>query len=72
MLEKEFIILLKFNSLEEGLDYLANKELQIAFIVGETIYNYLGEEIVLEGEKEIIFPSEITLDIKPKFLPGDL
>jgi len=72
MLEKEFIILLKFNSLEEGLVFLENKKLQVAFIASEVIYDYLGEEISLEGEKEIVFPSEIVLDIKPKFLPGDL
>ena len=78
-MEREHIVLLEFNSISDGVDYMLNQISPFSFCVGKVYYNDLGEEITLSETPDIINLSKesrndyIHIDIHNEpLLPGDL
>ena len=81
-MEREQILLLEFNSISDGVDYMLNQISPFSFCVGRVYYNDLGEEITLSDTPDIINLAKesgngyIHIDIHNEpvamMLPGDL
>lgn len=76
-MEKEYIILIKFNSKEEGLTYLSSSDVKFNFTDGNNVYDINGNVITIDGDYEIYNYSEIYIkNIKTNnigvVLPGEL
>jgi hypothetical protein len=78
-MEREQIVLLEFNSISDGVDYMLNQISPFSFCVGRVYYNNLGEEITLSEDPDIInlknnlSDGYIHIDIhEGSVLPGDL
>lgn len=76
-MEKEYIILIKFNSKEEGLTYLSNSDVKFNFTDGNNVYDINGNTITIDGDYEIYNYTEIYIkNIKTNnigiVLPGEL
>jgi hypothetical protein len=78
-MEREHIVLLEFNSISDGVDYMSNQISPFSFCVGRVYYNNLGEEITLSETPDIInlknnlSDGYIHIDIhEGPVLPGDL
>tara|TARA_Y100000389_G_C17320002_1_gene442531 strand:- start:27 stop:290 length:264 start_codon:yes stop_codon:yes gene_type:complete len=76
-MEKKYIILIKFNSKEEGLIYLSNSDVKFNFTDGNNVYDINGNVIIIDGDYEIYLSNEIYIkNIKTNnvgaVLPGEL
>jgi hypothetical protein len=78
-MEIEHIVLLEFNSISDGVDYMSNQISPFSFCVNGFYYNNLGEEIILKETPDIInlennlSDGYIHIDIhEGPVLPGDL
>ena len=71
-MEREQIVLLEFNSISDGVDYMLNQISPFSFCVGRVYYNNLGEQITLSETPDII-DGYIHIDIHNEpLIPGDL
>ena len=71
-MEREQIVLLQFNSISDGVDYMLNQISPFSFCVGGVYYNNLGEQITLSETPDII-DGYIHIDINNEpVLPGDI
>jgi len=75
-MEEKHIILIKFNSRQEGLDFLASSSLKFKFTDGNNIYDINGDIISITEDYETFKTNEIYLgDVKMitnNVLEGDL
>lgn len=74
-MEEKHIILIKFNSKEEGLSYLNNSNIKFNFTDGVNIFDINGNIINFNEEYQTLAIEEIFLgNIKPQVtdLPGEL
>jgi hypothetical protein len=76
-MEQEYIILIKFNSKEEGLTYLSNSDIKFNFTDGNDIYDINGNVITIDIDYKIYNYGEIYIkNIKRNnidiILPGEL
>jgi len=71
-MEKEYIVLLEFNSISDGIDYMSNQISPFSFCVDGVYYNNLGEEITLSETPDII-DGYIHIDTHEEpVMPGEL
>ena len=70
-MEKEYIVLLEFNSISDGVEYMSNQISPFSFCVDGVYYNNLGIEISLSETPDII-DGYIHIDIHENPVPGEL
>lgn len=69
---KEFIIIPRFNSMEDGLNYLNSNDIKFIFGVGDKIFDSNSTEIDIPYDSEIINIDNISISINEDPLPGQL
>jgi len=67
-----YIILVGFNTLQEGLDYMTSSPYNFSFIVGGQTYDSLGNPIATPDNPEIIQYGQIYITDNENPAPGDL
>ena len=72
MLEKEYIILLGFSSIQEGVDYMSLSPYTFAFSVGGVTYDFGGSIIDTPNDSSIINEGHIFICNHSDPLPGSL
>jgi hypothetical protein len=63
MVRNEFIVIPRFNSVEEGIDYLTTNNISFSFGVDDKFFSILGDEIFIP-EGSIIFGIDDAKDLK--------
>ena len=59
MTEKEYIILLGFNSVQEGIDYMQSSSHSFAFSVGGNTYDHEGNSISTPDDSSVIANGDV-------------
>ena len=74
MTEKEYIVLLGFNSVQDGIDYMQSSSRSFAFSVGGSTYDYEGNSISTPTDYSVINEGDIYIgELESQFPgPGDL
>lgn len=72
MIEKEYIILLGFNSVQEGIDYMQSSPHNFAFSVGGSTYDHEGNSISTPDDSEVIPNGNIYVCHCENPAPGNL
>ena len=71
-MENEYIVLIEFNTINEGVDFMQNINTPFSFMVNNITYDYLGNVIQTPMEYDLYTLNEIYLDIHIIPSPGVL
>lgn len=71
-METEYIIIVRFNTKLDGLNYLHNNGYQFVFTDGDIFYDAYGVEVIVDFEHETHDFDKISLQVGSKDLPGSL
>ena len=69
-MENEHIILLEFNSVNEGIDFMSKSKYKFSFFVDTKTYDFLGNLISTPSDYDLHKLNEILLDISEIPSPG--
>ena len=75
-MEEKFIILIRFNSKEEGLNYLSTSKIKFNFTDGTNNYDINGNVLNILLDFEVLYVDDVYINnvkmITDIILPGDL
>jgi hypothetical protein len=71
-MENEYIVLLDFNAINDGVDFMQNINTPFSFMVNDIAYDYLGNVIQTPVEYDLYSLNQIYLDIHEVPSPGVL
>jgi hypothetical protein len=72
MIERVYTILVGFNTLQNGIDYMFSSPYKIAFSVDGQTYSYLGQPIDTPVDSEIIMVGNVFITNTEDPAPGDV
>jgi hypothetical protein len=72
MTENTYIILIGFDTLQNGIDYMVSSPYKLAFSVDGQTYDYLGNAITTPSESEVIAEGSIWICDCDNPVSGDL
>ena len=72
MIERVYTILVGFNTLQDGIDYMSSSPYKIAFSVGGQTYDDLGNSIQTPDYSEIVMVGDVFITNTEGPAPGDL
>lgn len=71
-MENEYIVLLEFNTINDGVDFMQNINTPFSFMVNNVTYDYQGSVIQTPIEYDLYSLNQIYLDIYEVPSPGVL
>ena len=71
-MENEHIVLINFNTINDGIDFMSSINIPFSFIVSGITYDYLGNAIQTPDDFDVYNLGEIYLDIHEVPSPGVL
>lgn len=72
MTQENFIILIEFKTIEEGLNFMNESENYFSFSVKNKTYSSVGQEIKTPDNSSIIYFGDIFIGIIENPMPGEL
>lgn len=69
-MENEYIVLVEFNSVDEGIEFMSNSKHKFSFFSGKKTYDFNGNLISTPNKYDLQKINEILLDISDIPSPG--